>query len=208
LENVFFLIKGNFHMNSLLKTSLLGLALVSTASMAELADFTGPEVGATLAISNGKLKTGGKSLSDTSAGVALHGGYVMEATKDIAVLFGIDYNLTNVKSGTGESDEEGRQKIYFKNPYSLSLGAGSLVNDNTLAYAKVSYESAKYSYGKTNSTLKGYGLGAGARYLLNKTTYVQAELKYTKYTKNDGENIDDANVSNTQFNIGLGMMFK
>jgi hypothetical protein len=44
--------------------------------------------------------------------------------------------------------------------------------------------------------------------LLNKTTYVQAELKYTKYTKNDGENIDDANVSNTQFNIGLGMMFK
>jgi hypothetical protein len=196
-------------MNALLKTSLLGLALVSTASMAELADFTGPEVGATLAVSNGKLKTSGKSLSDTSAGVALHGGYVLEATKDIAVLFGIDYNLSNVKSGTGESeDKEGRQKIYFKNPYSLSLGAGSLVNDNSLAYAKVSYESAKYSYGKTNFTLKGYGLGAGARYLLNKTTYVQAELKYTKYTKAAGKNIDDATVSNTQFNIGLGMMFK
>ena len=194
-------------MNALIKTSLLGLALVSTASMAELADFTGPEVGATLAISNGKI-TGGKSLSDTSAGVALHGGYVMEATKDIAVLFGIDYNLSNVKSGTGESENGGRQKIYFKNPYSLSLGAGSLVNENTLAFAKVSYESAKYSYGNSNFTLKGYGLGAGARYLLNKTTYVQAELKYTKYTKIDGKNIDDATVSNTQLNIGLGMMFK
>jgi hypothetical protein len=195
-------------MKTLIKSSLLGLALVSTASMAELADFTGPEVGATLAISNGKLKSGGTSVSDTSAGVALHGGYGIEATKDIAVLFGIDYNLSNVKSGTGESEDEGRQKIYFKNPYSLSVGAGSLVNDNTLAYGKVSYESAKFSYGKNNSTLKGYGLGAGARYLLNKTTYVQAELKYTKYTKNAGKNIEDATVSNTQFNIGLGVMFK
>ena len=195
-------------MNALIKTSLLGLALVSTASMAELADFTGPEVGATLAVSNGKLKTGGKSFSDTSAGVALHGGYGIEATKDIAVLFGFDYNLSDVKAGKGETENGGTQKLLIKNPYGLSLGAGSLVNDNTLAYAKVSYESAKFSNSKSNFDMSGYGLGAGARYLLNKTTYVQAELKYTKYTKIDGKNIDDATVSNTQFNIGLGMMFK
>jgi opacity protein-like surface antigen len=195
-------------MKALLKTSLLGLALVSTASMAELADFTGPELGATLAVSNGKLKSASDSISDTSAGVALHAGYGIEATKDIAVLFGLDYNLSNVKSGTGESEDGERQNIYFKNPYSLSLGAGSFVSDNTLAYAKVSYESAKYSYGKNNSTLEGYGLGAGARYLLNKSTYVQGELKYTEYTKNNGKNIDNITVSNTQFNIGLGVMFK
>ena len=191
-----------------LKSGLLALVCVSGAAMAELADFTGPEVGGTLAISNGKLKVGDLSNSETSAGVALHGGYGIEATKDIAVLFGFDYNLSNIKAGKGETENDGIQKFSFKNPYSLSLGAGSLFNDNTLAYAKVSYESAKFSFDKSNFDLRGYGLCAGARYLLNKTTYAQAELKYTKYTKVVGQSMDGANFSNTQLNIGLGMMFK
>lgn len=66
-------------MNALLKTSLLGLALVSTASMA--ANFAGPEAGASVTMNGASFLADNKSSNNydgnygqQSIGLKLHGG--------------------------------------------------------------------------------------------------------------------------------------
>ena len=62
-------------MKPIVNAALIGFAfLTSTASMGQLANFTGPEIGANLAISQGQIKFKNSSIQDTSQGVALHAG--------------------------------------------------------------------------------------------------------------------------------------
>lgn len=199
-------------MTSTFKTVLLGMAVVaSTGAMADISNFTGPEVGATLAVSTGKIKVSERnydsSTSDTDIGLALHAGYGLEVSSEVAVLFGLDYNVSGVKAGKGNQQDGSQKNIYFKNPYSLSVGVGKLINENTLGFAKVSYEAAKYSFETFKKDLSGFGLAAGARHMINKNTYLQGEFKYTKYTKATGVSMDNIEITNTQFNFGVGYQF-
>ena len=86
-------------MNTLLKTCVLGLVFASTASMAQVAQFTGWEAGAALAINDTKIRVNSDSTSGNSTGLALHAGYGLEKTKDMVYLFGIDYNLNSITAG-------------------------------------------------------------------------------------------------------------
>ena len=184
----------------------MGLAMVSTAAMAELSDFTGFEAGATLSINNGKVSSGDQSSDGNNTTFGLHGGYGLELSKDSLVLFGIDYDTGNVSAGSANNNNGVSTPANYKNPYGLSVGYGLLVKDDTLAFAKISYEAATFSYDNFEANMHGFGLGAGVRYLLNKTTYLQAELKYAKYTNSSDGNID-SDIRNTQLNIGVGMRF-
>lgn len=195
-------------MTSIFKTVLFGMAVVaSTGAMADISNFTGPEVGATVTAGEGKIKFKEHSISGTSADAALHAGYGLEVSEDFVVLFGLDYNLSKLKAGRGERQDGSTDNIYFKNPYSLSLGAGKPISENTLGFAKVSYESTKLSGGEANIDLRGYGLGAGVRRMIDKNMYPQAEFKYTKYTKATGVSMDNIEITNTQFNFGVGYQF-
>lgn len=195
-------------MNSKMKTLVVGMAVMaSSAVMADISDFTGPEVGATVTVGSGKIKGGSFSTSDTSAGAALHAGYGVQAADDVAVLLGLDYNLSKLKAGKVTDEDGSVANFYFKSPFSVSIGAGKLVNENTLGFAKVSYESTKFSVGEVTTDLRGYGLGAGVRHMIDKNMYLQGELKYTQYTKAVGKSMGDTEITNTQLNVGLGYKF-
>ena len=194
-------------MKTLCKTALLGLAFVSTASMAQLSNFTGWEAGASLNANKAKTKGSSASVSvedsNNNASLSLHGGYGLSLNNDYALLFGLDVTTNKIKSG-----EFGRASIYFKTPYSVSVAPAMLLNDNTLLYVKLSHEAADLTSSTNDNKLsiKGYGLGAGGRYLLSKGMYVQAELKGINYKDTDQSNFTYKN-SNTQVNIGIGFNF-
>ena len=185
----------------------MGLAFISTASMAQLSQFTGWEAGATLAINDTKIRIDSDSTSGNSTGFGLHAGYGLEKSNDMVYLFGIDYNFNSITAG---DITNGAGTVYtrnLKNPFGLSFGMGYLVNDNTLAFGKLSYEAATYSLDTYNQDVSGLGLAGGARYMLNKNTYLQAELKYTTYTHANGRTITNADLNNTQVNISVGVNF-
>ncbi len=188
-------------MSTLLKTLVMGLAFISTASMAQLSQFTGWEAGANVNFNDAKSESGSTSTSDKNTGVSLHGGYGMAINNDYAILLGLDMALDKIKSGEGD-----KASLYFKSPYSLTVAPAMLLNDNTLLYVKVSYESAKFNFSTTTKDINGYGLGVGARYILSKGIYLQAELKGITYNQFQ-LNGYDVNSSNSQINIGAGFNF-
>jgi opacity protein-like surface antigen len=188
-------------MKSSARFLILVSSLVSASAMAQMAQFTGWNAGLNVNFNNAKSKTDSDSLSNQNTGGSLHGGYGFAINNDYAVLLDLDMTLDKIK--TGETNDT---SIYFKSPAALSVAPAMLLNDSTLLYAKVSYESANFNYKTTNKAMNGYGLAAGARYILSKGVYLQAELKGIKYNE---IKVDDNNVnsSNSQVNIGIGFNF-
>jgi len=191
-------------MNSLIKTSLLGLALVSTASMA--ANFAGPEAGVSVTMNGGTTTftaaNKDTTLGGSSLGFRLHGGYGFDVSKDTVVLLGLDYNATDVAVGKilGESGE-------IKNSWSLSAAPGMLLNDKTLAYVKLSYEAGKLvsSSDSDEESISGIGYGVGLRTEINKTTFLQTEIKQVKYDKINSGGVDFTTTSTVG---SVGVVFK
>ncbi len=197
-------------MNALLKTSLLGLALVSTASMA--GNFAGPEAGVSVTMNGASFLIDNKSSNNydgnygqQSIGLKLHGGYGFDMGNDTVVLVGLDYNPTEIKSG---SLDQVTAKI--KNSWSLSVAPGMKLNDSSLAYVKLSYEAGKFIAKSTTSSseesISGFGYGVGLRTEINKTTFLETEVKQVNYKKftNDGSDITN---SSTVGSIGLVFKF-
>jgi hypothetical protein len=60
-----------------------------------------------------------------------------------------------------------------------------LLNDKTLAYLKISYEAGKLggSSGSDEESISGVGYGVGLRTEINKTTFLQTEIKQVNYNK-------------------------
>ena len=89
-----------------------------------------------------------------------------------------------------------------------------LLNDKTLAYVKLSYEAGKFNSAVTNAifnqSVSGFGYGVGLRTEINKTTFLETEIKqvnYSKFTKKvEGSNIDFTH-SATVGSVGLVFKF-
>jgi hypothetical protein len=198
-------------MNSLIKTSLLGLALVSTASMA--GNFAGPEAGASVTMNGASFLFDSRSSNDydgnygqQSIGVKLHGGYGLDLGNDTVLVLGMDYNPTEIKSGSIQSDTS---KI--KNSWSLSVAPGMKLNDSSLAYVKLSYEAGKFSIKSSTSSIEesisGFGYGVGLRTEINKTTFLEAEIKQVKYEKFSYKSAIDFTPSATVGSVGVVFKF-
>jgi opacity protein-like surface antigen len=199
-------------MNTLLKTSLLGLALVSTASMA--GNFSGPEAGASVTMNGGSTTTQASGQKEdiyggSSLGFRLHGGYGFDIDKDTVVLAGFDYNATDLSVGKSDG-----QSLTIKNAWSLSAAPGMLLNDKTLAYVKLSYESGKFNSSftglKFDQSVSGFGYGVGLRTEINKTTFLETEIKqvnYSKFTKKIGSTSFDFTTSATVGSVGVVFKF-
>jgi hypothetical protein len=189
-------------MNALLKTSLMGLALVSTASMA--GNFAGPEAGVSVTMNGAatalKINNNELTLGESSMGFKLHGGYGFDVNKDTVVLLGLDYNVTDIAAGNilGESAK-------FKNSWSLSAAPGMLLNDKTLAYVKLSYEAGKVSSGDSDESITGIGYGVGLRTEINKTSFLQTEIKQVNFKKFTSAGAD---VTPTATVGSVGVVFK
>ena len=198
-------------MNALIKTSLLGLALVSTASMA--GNFAGPEAGVSAAMNGGSNLVDIKNSNDydgdygqQSFGIKLHGGYGIYMGNNTLVLVGLDFIPTDIKAGSNDGDT-----IVIKNSWSLSLAPGTMLNDKTLAYVKIAYEAAKFNYKSTLSSfdesISGLGYGIGLRTEINKTTFLQTEIKQVNYKKFTYKNGVDFTSSTTTGSVGIVFKF-
>ena len=174
-------------MNALLKTSLLGLALVSTASMA--GNFAGPEAGASVTMIGGTSLVDLEKSNDSdgdygqqSIGFKLHAGYGFDLGNDSGVIVGLGYNPTDIKAGTADTTS-----VVIKNSWSLSVAPGMMLNEKSLAYVKLAYEAGTLSIKDgaitRDESLSGFGFGAGLRTEINKTTFLETEIKQVNYKK-------------------------
>jgi opacity protein-like surface antigen len=198
-------------MNTLFKTSLLCITLVSTASIAS--NFSGPEAGVSVAMNGGfttlTAENKDTSFGEPSLGISLHGGYGLAISNDKVVLLGLNYNATEVAAGTLVDES-----VRIKNSWSLSAAPGILLNDKTLAYVKLSYEAGKLIGGSSGDSdeesISGYGYGAGLRTEINKTTFLQTEIKqvnYKKFNYKQGSNSYDFTPSATVGSVGVVFKF-
>jgi len=198
-------------MNTLFKTSLLCITLVSTASMAS--NFSGPEAGISVATNGGSNLVDIKNSNDydgdygqQSIGIKLHSGYGIDLGNNTLVLIGLDYAPTDIKAGSNDGDT-----IVIKNSWSLSLAPGMMLNDKTLAYVKVAYEAGKFNYkgttGSFDESISGLGYGIGLRTEINKTTFLQTEIKQVNYKKFTYKNSVDFTSSTTTGSVGVVFKF-
>jgi len=193
-----------------LKSSLLALVCVSGAAMA--GNFSGPEAGASVTM-NGGATTFTAANKDTtfggsSLGFRLHGGYGFDIDKDTVVLAGFDYNATDLSVGKSDG-----QSLTIKNAWSLSAAPGMLLNDKTLAYVKLSYESGKFNSSFTGSkfdqSVSGFGYGVGLRTEINKTTFLETEIKQVNYKKSSYKSGGDTADITPAVTVGsVGVVFK
>ncbi len=198
-------------MNFVLKSSLLSLALVCGTAMAT--NFSGPEAGVSVTMNGGatKYQENGKkeyTFGGSSLGFRLHGGYGFDMGNDVLVLLGVNYNATelSVAKLAGENAK-------IKNSWSLSAAPGMMLNDTTLAYVKLSYEAGKFdlysSDLKVNKSVSGFGYGAGLRTEINKTTFLETEIKQVSYSKLNYKKGSDSYDFTPSATVGsVGVVFK
>ncbi len=146
-------------------------------------------------------------------GLILSASQGFEMSKSSVILLGLDYSLSESKSGQISSDSTITLKA--KNLWTLSVAPGFLISDQTLAFLKVGYEGAQTvgtvtGTGATELTknITGTSLGFGMRTMVNKTTYLQAEAKQVTYGSAKFETgTTDFTSRATVASIGLGLKF-
>jgi opacity protein-like surface antigen len=203
-------------MNSLIKTSLLGLAFISTASMAQTSAFSGAAVGASVNLSGASLKSTSTdneyvTYGEQNLGLALTASYGLDMSSEILVLLGVDLDFMEKKFlSTDDSD------IYSntKNSVSLFAAPGMLISENTLAYGKLSFETTKFKIATTSTSnnvttkrskeesVNGVGFGFGVLNKINKNLLLQTEIKRVNYNSVDYFN-NKIKPSTTSGSVGL-----
>ena len=188
-------------------------AACSTSAFAQVSNFTGPSAGvnASMVSATTKITFDDSEIDGVgkqSFGAALQAAYGIELSKDSVVSFGGTYGLNKNKVGSF-TDSEGIFSLEAKNQMSLYVEPGFLINNSTLAYGKVSHESAKFTAiadGSLSRTVKGTGIGFGLRTMIDKNLSLQAEIKQIKYgTETVGDTKFKAGA--TVGTIGLGYKF-
>ena len=194
------------------------VAAFSTSAFAQVSNFTGYSAGVNLdhtAVNyENSYSSGGNDngFGQQSVGVSIQGAYGLALSNSVILSIGANYSLVDSKSyeassGTGISITD-----KLKNQYSLYLEPGYLVSEKTLAYGKVSYESAKGTEDQTGQAsiskdLHGMGYGFGIRTMLDKNLSLQAEIKSVKYGSESSSATSQFKTSATVGTIGLGYKF-
>jgi opacity protein-like surface antigen len=176
-------------------------------------NFSGPEAGASVTMNGGSTTTQASGQKEniyggSSLGFRLHGGYGFDIDKDTVVLAGFDYNATDLSVGKSDG-----QSLTIKNAWSLSAAPGMLLNDKTLAYVKLSYESGKFNSNitglKFDKSVSGFGYGVGLRTEINKTTFFETEIKQVNYKKSSYKSGGDTSDITPAVTVGtVGVVFK
>lgn len=140
---------------------------------------------------------------------SIQAAYGFAASNDMVISVGGTYSLGNVKAG---SLTIGGANVNFKGKdiWTIYVEPGVKFGPSTLAYAKIAYSSMKGVYEEpgfsATEDLKGWGLGAGVRVMINKAVYWQTEFLQTKYDGTTARGIS-YKPDTTIGTIGLGMRF-
>jgi hypothetical protein len=166
-------------------SSIFGLMVVLFANSAQsqTSNFSGLSVGI-----NGNFSTAATELSystvsanvgDTSQNLALQASYgiVMGSTSILSI--GGTYALNDLKAGTATFSST-TASLKAKNIYTIHIEPGTLINRDTLLYAKLAYAGTKGEASLNSSTsssdFNGVGYGAGSRIMMDKSLFLQIEF--------------------------------
>lgn len=197
------------------------VALFACASNAQTANFEGSSMGLNLDLLAGSAKAsvpevfGIDGLGKNSTGASLQAAYGFAVTPNTVISLGATYGLTSptvldvsagILGGNGVTAK-------LKDSYSLYVEPGYLISNSTLAYGKISYESAKLSgsnfTGEEKQSIHGTGLGFGIRTMIDKNLSLQVEVKRVGYNTVQfiAEPGVDFKTTTTVGTIGLGYKF-
>jgi len=144
---------------------------------------------------------------------SLQMAYGFSVSPSAVVSAGGTYTIGSVDAGSSVNSFA----IKLKNSYSIYLEPSFLINDKTLAYAKLSYEAgsgtmALSGWGDRSRSIRGVGLGAGVRTMITKASFVQVEFRQVNYNRIDA--VSDGPFSGTSIKskatfgtVGLGIKF-
>jgi opacity protein-like surface antigen len=177
-----------------------------------VSNFTGLSVGAgidfkstTLKASISGVEFSGLGSQNVIGNVSADYGLAMTSSSVILIGTKFDLNKTQVVkvSGAGESAsvDEGSH-------YSVFVAEGILLNEKTLAYAKLSFESAKYSLSTGGSKEKatGIGYGVGIRTHITGNWFANIEAGRIMYNSKDVESLK-ITTGSTVASLGISYKF-
>jgi len=165
-------------------------SLLCLGANAQTSNFTGLSVGGNVEFKSSTLKLSASGSEFSGLGNqniigSVSADYGFEMGKDSVLLAGakLDLQNTTVASITGSGTTT---KLEEKSHYSLFVAPGLLLNDKTLGYAKLSYESAKYDANVTSNvgaqSVTGIGYGLGIRTHLSGNWYANVEAGRIVYS--------------------------
>lgn len=169
------------------------IAFVATGASAQVSNFGGFSAALNLnAVSvNTKLQAqdamfDGVGQQSWNGAVQAAYGFVSGASTVVSV--GATYGLGKSKAGEFDLDGDGAN-LKTKSQLSVYVEPGFLLSNSTLVYGKLSYEKAKAvgaAAGEESSeSIKGSGFGFGLRTMVDKTSFVQVEVRQISYRSVD-----------------------
>ena len=189
--------------------------LLSSVAGAQTSNFTGLSVGGNLEFKSTTLKLSASGTEFSGLGNqniigSVSADYGFEIGKDSVLLVGGKYDLQN-STVVSVTDSSGTVKLDEKEHYSVFVAPGILLNDKTLGYAKLSYESAKVDASGVTSTLgaqsiTGIGYGLGIRTHLSGNWYANVEAGRIVYSGKDISSIT-LTTGTTVGMVGLSYKF-
>lgn len=196
---------------------LFAVSLTCFAASAQAANFDGFNaalnvnlLGASARVkeSSGPTQDG---LGTNTAAASLQAAYGFALSNNAVFSIGGTYVIGSPKVFSQE-DGAYSATAKAKSVTSLYLEPGYVLSDKTMAYGKLSYESADLrvdSVGNNVSKgIRGTGVGAGLRTMIDKNMFVQVEVKRVGYgTVRLQGDTSDLKTSATMGTIGIGYKF-
>ena len=155
-------------------------------------------------------------LGKNSVAGTMQAAYGFSVGQNLILSVGGTYALGAPKTWTLIDDVNGPTSGKARNMASLYIEPGYLISDKTMAYGKLSYETAKVDIPSgdadvvsvNSKKVHGTGLGFGIRTMLNKNMFLQTEIRRIDYrTASAGAGITDIKTSATVGGVGLGWKF-
>ena len=188
-------------------------AACSTSAFAQVSNFTGFSAAVNMTMDAASTDfSGSGSISDQSLGANLQAAYGYALNANTVLSVGATYALTDAKAGNFVDNNNGAVTTKLKKQNSIYIEPGFLVAPSTLAYGKISFDSATLDLssaaGNGTADSKGTGFGIGIRTVLDKNLFLQIEAKQTVFDKArvSGNDVDHKTKTTTA-SVGIGYKF-
>jgi opacity protein-like surface antigen len=183
--------KKDFQMKKIITLAAIAAAC-STSAFAQVSNFTGPSIGAgidfkstTLEVSGGGMEFSGLGSQNIIGTVSGDYGFALSNTSVVLVGAKFDLSKTQIAKASGGGSSVTLEE---SDHYSVFVAPSMLLNDKTLAYAKLSLETAKYGLdkgGDTKETGHGVGYGVGIRTHITGNWFANVEAGRIAYNSKD-----------------------
>lgn len=194
-----------------MKKTLLALPLfvvLASSAHAQSANYKGFSLAlnASVVSPTTDYETAGQALaSDTSTGsvLSLQSRYYFPITEQYLVGLGLNKSLTSIRAGTLSGVES-----TLKDRLSIDISPAYALSNTTLLFGKVAFISGTFnsSSDDSNSTASGIGYGLGARYMVNKTFFLQGSFDSEQYNQVQF-GATTQKVKASSFSVGVGAKF-